>query len=83
MVVGEPSPTTSSTSFAPHDIRHTVGAILATNSVSLEIIAKVLDHKSLATTARYAHLMPSVISHAAKVLAAAIPKPPESVAEAS
>jgi len=65
-----------------HDIRHTVGAILASHGVSLEIIAKVLGHKSLVTTRRYAHLYPSVISQAAKVLSAAIPVPqPERVSE--
>jgi len=58
-----------------HDIRHTVGAILASNGVSLEVIAKVLGHKNLQTTRRYAHLYPSVISHAAEVLTAAIPTP--------
>jgi integrase len=65
-----------------HDIRHTVGAILASNGVSLEIIAKVLGHKSLETTRRYAHLYPTVISQAANVLAAAIPKSqPDRVSE--
>lgn len=65
-----------------HDIRHTVGAILASKGVPLEIIAKVLGHKSFVTTRRYAHLYPDVISQAAKALTAAIPVPqPDRIAE--
>lgn len=65
-----------------HDIRHTVGAILASRGVPLEIIAKVLGHKSLVTTRRYAHLFPDVISQAAKALTAAIPsRQPDQIAE--
>ena len=56
-----------------HDIRHTVGAILASNGVSLEVIGKLLGHKSLESSRRYAHIMPSAIAHAADVLAAAVP----------
>jgi integrase len=39
-----------------HDLRHTVGSILAGAGASLHEIASVLGHKDTATTARYAHL---------------------------
>ena len=39
-----------------HDLRHTHASWMAINGVSLPIIGKALGHKSLQSTARYAHL---------------------------
>ena len=47
-----------------------------------QVIAKVFGHMSPETTRRYAPVMPSAISHAAKVLYAAIPRDqPDRVSE--
>ncbi|WP_396204010.1 tyrosine-type recombinase/integrase [Gemmatimonas sp.] len=40
----------------PHDLRHSVGAALASNGASLPVIAALLGHRQVSTTERYAHL---------------------------
>jgi integrase len=40
----------------PHDLRHSVGAMLASSGASLPVIASLLGHRQVATTERYAHL---------------------------
>jgi len=40
----------------PHDLRHTFASHAVNNGFSLPIIAKMLGHKDLKTTQRYAHL---------------------------
>jgi integrase len=40
----------------PHDLRHSVGAMLASSGASLPVIAALLGHKQVSTTERYAHL---------------------------
>jgi integrase len=42
--------------FRIHDLRHTMASWQAINGVSLPIIGASLGHKSMASTARYAHL---------------------------
>ena len=44
------------TNVRPHDLRHTFGSHAVNNGFSLPIIAKMLGHKDLKTTQRYAHL---------------------------
>ncbi|WP_420584021.1 site-specific integrase [Ruegeria sp.] len=39
-----------------HDLRHTFASVAAAQGVSLQVIGKLLGHKSPETTARYAHL---------------------------
>jgi integrase len=43
--------------FRFHDLRHTAASYLAQNGLSLPQIGHVLGHKSVASTARYAHLV--------------------------
>ncbi len=65
-----------------HDIRHTVGAILASSGVPERIIAQFLGHKSLVTTRRYAHLYPEMVGQATAALVKAItPSQPDRLAE--
>ena len=65
-----------------HDIRHTVGAILASGGVPERIIAQFLGHKSLVTTRRYAHLYPETMGLATNALVDAMgPKTPDRLAE--
>ena len=65
-----------------HDIRHTVGAILASSGVPERVIAQLLGHKSLVTTRRYAHLYPDAIGQAIEALVKASTAPqPERLAE--
>jgi integrase len=45
------------TDFRFHDLRHTAASYLAQNGLSLLQIGHVLGHKSVASTARYAHLV--------------------------
>lgn len=47
-----------------HDLRHAVGSHLAKQNVSLHMIAKLLGHRSLESTKRYAHLgVQDVVPH--------------------
>ena len=39
-----------------HDLRHSFASVAAANGMSLQMIGKLLGHRSQATTARYAHL---------------------------
>ncbi|MBV5301290.1 MAG: site-specific integrase, partial [Methylococcales bacterium] len=48
--------------FKWHDIRHCAASYLAMNGASLNEIAEVLGHKSLAMVKRYAHLSDSHVS---------------------
>lgn len=40
----------------PHDLRHSVGAMLASSGASLPVIAALLGHKQVSTAERYSHL---------------------------
>jgi integrase len=52
------------TGFRWHDLRHTFASWLIQDGVPLEQVSKLLGHKSLAMTMRYAHLAPNQL-HAA------------------
>ncbi len=60
----------------PHDLRHSVGAALASSGASLPVIAALLGHRQVSTTERYAHLYHDVrhdaIDRAAGDIAAAL-----------
>jgi integrase len=45
--------------FKWHDLRHTFASWLVQDGVPLDRVAKLLNHKSLAMTVRYAHLAPN------------------------
>ncbi len=51
--------------FRFHDLRHSAASYLAMNGASLNEIADILGHKTLAMTMRYAHLS---VSHKAQVI---------------
>jgi integrase len=51
-----------------HTLRHTFGSWLAESGAELYTIGKLLGHKTLAMTARYAHLGPNTQRAAAKLL---------------
>ncbi len=48
-----------------HDLRHTFASTALAEGAPLEAIAKLLGHKELRTTARYAHLTSDVVRRAA------------------
>ncbi len=58
---------------AVHKLRHTFGAHLASNGISLRIIQELMGHASFTTTLRYAHLAPSTLDDAVAVLGS-VPK---------
>jgi len=57
-----------------HDIRHTFASHAVNNGYSLPIIAKMLGHKDLKTTQRYAHLHQDPISKASNDISLKIKK---------
>jgi integrase len=62
------------TNLRMHDLRHNFASIIAADGGSLPIIGKLLGHKSVATTQRYAHLTESVVTTAGSRAAATIEK---------
>jgi integrase len=67
---------------AVHKLRHTFCAHLAMRNVSLLVIQGLAGHASYTTTLRYAHLAPSTLHDAVKVLGSVptVPPPPLLVA---
>lgn len=59
-----------SKSFRWHDLRHTFASRLRMKGAPLEDIADLLGHKSLATTRRYAHLVPNKLHAVVSLLGA-------------
>jgi integrase len=55
-----------------HDLRHSFASAAVTNGESLPMIGKLLGHKSVKTTARYAHLADEPVQAAASRVAAII-----------
>jgi site-specific recombinase XerD len=55
-------------SFRRHDLRHNLGSLLVQNGVPLQKVQKVLGHKDLKSTLRYAHLSNADGIQAASVL---------------
>ena len=54
--------------FRLHDLRHTTGSWLALSGKDIYTIAKILGHKDLRMSARYAHLSAQYLSNAVKGL---------------
>ncbi len=52
--------------FRFHGLRHHFASTLVSNGIDLAIVKELLTHKDIATTQRYAHLMPNAIHQAAK-----------------
>ncbi len=54
--------------FRLHDLRHHFASGLVSHGVPLEVVSKLLTHKTLAVTQRYAHLQPAVLRQAADLV---------------
>ncbi len=54
--------------FRFHDLRHSFASRLVMSDVSIQKVMKLLGHKSLTMTLRYAHLAPSHLVEAVRVL---------------
>jgi site-specific recombinase XerD len=52
----------------PHTLRHSCATTLTTKGVSLATVGKILGHKSLVTTQRYAHVEDQALVAAARLL---------------
>ncbi|MEI6704358.1 MAG: site-specific integrase [Deltaproteobacteria bacterium] len=56
------------TNFHFHDLRHTFASHLVMSGVDITTVSKLLGHKSLTMTLRYAHLAPNHLTMAVNVL---------------
>ena len=52
----------------PHALRHTCASRLIQRGVGVALVQSVLGHKTLSMTMRYAHLAPTNLTDAMKVL---------------
>lgn len=52
--------------FRFHDLRHHFASTLVSSGIPIEIVSKLLTHKDLKTTQRYAHLSPDALKQAAE-----------------
>jgi integrase len=76
----------SITDFKWHDIRHTFASWLVQDGVPLDRVSKLLGHKSLTMTMRYAHLAPNQLHEDVALLtqnSTSVAPKPECAADAS
>ena len=52
-----------------HDLRHTYASMAVASGLNLEMIAKLLGHSQLQTTARYVHLADGQVREAGAMVA--------------
>jgi integrase len=62
--------------FRFHDLRHTTATRLLRETKSLKLVQHALNHRDIATTARYAHVLDSEVAEALQHLAASRKKSP-------
>ena len=67
--------------FTLHTLRHTFGSWLAMEGVPLRAIQKLMGHKSITTTERYAHLSREDLGTAVERIERLLPKSLPSVAK--
>ncbi|MGC8490187.1 MAG: tyrosine-type recombinase/integrase [Syntrophobacteraceae bacterium] len=53
--------------FRFHGLRHHFASTLVSNGVDMAVVSKMLTHKDLSTTQRYAHLSPGALKEAARI----------------
>lgn len=51
-----------------HSLRHTAASWMANQGIEMQVIAKVLGHKTLAMTMRYSHINDQTVKAAMSVL---------------
>jgi integrase len=69
------------TDFHFHDLRHTFASHLVMAGVDITTVSKLLGHKSLKMTLRYAHLAPAHMAKAVNILDSALSGKISSVGE--
>jgi len=66
--VGESMKLSGITNFRFHDLRHTFASNLVMAGVKIEKVQKLMGHKMLTMTKRYAHLAPGYLAERVKIL---------------
>lgn len=54
-----------------HDIRHTFGTIAVSSGIGIDVVQKMMTHKNIKTTQRYAHIVDQRMKDAANTINAA------------
>jgi integrase len=66
-----------------HDLRHSFASLAASRGVDLRMISELLGHRAIATTQRYAHLLPAAVAAVSNELGAVMQAAIEKGAPAS